>query len=108
MRNSKRLRTGFLVAVMAAVLAVCGMAFAAPANATPAHATSGRAASTLATSAGAGTTRMTATPHSAIVFWLKNNNTGLCMDDSSAYGLRHYGCNSPSRVSGYQTFTSLV
>lgn len=33
---------------------------------------------------------------------IKNVNTGQCLDDSTAYGVRAFGCNKASYVNGYQ------
>jgi hypothetical protein len=35
-------------------------------------------------------------------YYFDNGNTGLCIDDSSDFGLRAYTCNGPSYESGYQ------
>ena len=35
---------------------------------------------------------------------MKNNATGLCLDDSAKYGLRGYGCGTQSYDNGYQAW----
>lgn len=39
-------------------------------------------------------------PYTAI----QNVNTGMCLDDSAANGLRDFPCNNASMVTGYQTW----
>jgi hypothetical protein len=43
-------------------------------------------------------------------YYLQNGNTGLCIDDSSQYGLRGYACeyNAPSYANGYQSWIVYV
>jgi hypothetical protein len=37
-------------------------------------------------------------------FLFQNGNTGLCIDDSSQFGLRGFGCNAPSYNNGFQSW----
>lgn len=39
---------------------------------------------------------------SGSAYAFQNGATGLCLDDSTQYGLRGYGCNAPSYNNGYQ------
>ncbi len=37
--------------------------------------------------------------------WLQNDKTGLCLDDSSEYGLGAFPCNDAGELDGYQAWT---
>ena len=91
-----------LAGVLLALLATFGITATATAATTTTGASSASSVSTVAKAAALTPNPDTITPDVNGTVEFYNWNTANCIDDSSGFGLRMYGCNTSSYNSGYQ------